>query len=131
MAWKNDLSAALVVPGDSTKACMQAALSMNNLSSNTSASLSGAMLQEMRENPGNLTSADIARFSSVISQTAKELNVSTERTTFLSIGALYLCQYQANGMSAAAVERVAKHLISEAAAISTDDKEQTVGKSLD
>lgn len=125
MAWKNDLSAALVVPGSSNnavpRACMQMALTMNDVNSKTTASISDAILKVFEKIPRNATLEELAKISSELTKTAKALNVSTERTAFLMVGSFYICQFQANGMAEANVKEVATALISAAANINSEN----------
>ena len=121
MAWRNDLSAALVVPAanssSSPKACMQMALAMNDVNSKVTANLSDSVLKVFEKIPSNSTPEDVAKVNSELIKTAKALNVSTERTAFLLVGSFYLCQYQANGMSDANLASLATTLIKSAASI--------------
>lgn len=100
--WEADSNAAMVTVDGKT--CMQNALAISDsdtqlkVSLNKSADELAKTLAKANENgfsPENQNA--IAALSSAITQTAKALNVSTERTSFLNIGMFYLCQLSANG----------------------------------
>jgi hypothetical protein len=127
MAWKNDLSAALIVPGNNSnlpRACMQMALTMNDINSKTSANISDSLLKVFSTIPKDATPSELAKFSNELTKTAKALNISTERTTFLLVGSFYLCQYQANGMTEANVKEIADTLIKTAGSIGAEKNGQ-------
>lgn len=129
MAWDNNLSAAFVVPAiddkkDKPKLCMQMAMSINDLNYKATASLSEAALKIFEKIPKDAVNAsndEILKISSEFIQTAKALQVSTERTSFLQVGGFYLCQFQANGMSEANVSALAATLINSAASIGVSE----------
>lgn len=115
VAWKNDLSAALVLPavneGERVKACMQTALTMHDVSAKVEASASDAILQVMEIIPTQPTPQELARIRTSIKETAQALNISTERTSFLMVGGFYLCQLQANGLDNGATKEIALAVI--------------------
>jgi hypothetical protein len=121
MAWDNNLSAAFVLPGtekvNKPKLCMQMAMSMNDINHKATASLSEAALKISEKTAKDAPSEDLVKISSELTKTAKALQVSTERTSFLLVGSFYLCQFQANGMSEENVSTLATTLINSAASI--------------
>lgn len=124
MAWDNDLSAALIVPGDNRrqKACMQMAMTMRDTSSNVTANVSDAILKVVDKIPDNPTPQQLAEISSELTETSKALSTSTERTSFLLVGSFYLCQFQANGMSDDSIAQLAQTLIVTAGSINNETK---------
>jgi len=122
MAWDNDLSAALVVPGTNGKpnACMQMAMTMRDTTASTNANVSDAILKVVDKIPENPTPKQLASISSELAKTSKTLRTSTERTSFLLVGSFYICQFQANGMDPVSVAKLAQTLILTAGSINNE-----------
>lgn len=99
---------------------MQMALTMNDINSKTSANISDSLLKVFNSIPENATPSELAEISNELTKTAKALNISTERTTFLLVGSFYLCQFQANGMTEASVKEIAETLIQTAGGIGVE-----------
>ncbi|EPF2927910.1 hypothetical protein ACSL9C_000747 [Vibrio navarrensis] len=126
MAWDNDLSAAIIVPGQDNRpnACMQMAMTMRDTSSKVNANVSDALLKVVNQVPTNATPQELINLSSELTKTSKTLRTSTERTSFLLVGAFYLCQFQANGMSETNIKALADNLITTAGSIGNNESNQ-------
>ena len=124
--WEPDSNAAVVSKDGQT--CMQNALSISESDIELKASLnkSADVLAEQAKNKdiNPEEKQALASISSSIVRSAKELNVSTETTSFLNIGMFYLCQLEANeGLESQEVEALTKQLILSAASIQTTSKQ--------
>lgn len=133
LAWDNDVSAGLIVPGGTTKvtapdgtttftatppkACMQWALAIKDIDSETRATMSDAILKLAQKVPSTATPQELLSVTNAITVTSRALNVSTERTVFLMVGSFYLCQLQANGLPATEVSAAYTHLVTQAATL--------------
>ena len=93
--WNAEMSAAVAY--ESGQICMQRALAVKTIDTNTAVKVSDTMLALAKAAQTSTTGGELASITTSLKETASLLTTSTERTTFLDLGMFYLCQISANG----------------------------------
>ena len=96
--WNAEMSAAVAY--ESGQICMQRALAVKTIDTETAVKISDSMLALSTAAQAAIKdgdSSDLASITTSLKETASLLTTSTERTTFLDLGMFYLCQISANG----------------------------------
>ena len=96
--WNAEMSAAVAYK--SGQICMQRALAVKTIDTETAVKISDSMLAlsaAAQEAIKDGDSTDLASITTSLKETASLLTTSTERTTYLDLGMFYLCQISANG----------------------------------
>lgn len=122
--WDSTVSAAILLPNKT--ACMQTALALKTTNVKAEAALSNALIELTKSAKTVVDSGDsgteksdaMNKASASVTQAAKLLTTTTERTAFLNMGMFYICQIAANGsINQSETNQIMLTLITESAGI--------------
>lgn len=119
VSWDSNLSTG-VMPPPGRKMCMQLAITDKNKQVDSDISVNDTVLKLMGITGAQ--SSDLIKVSNSVINKSQALNVSTERTVFLSVGGFYLCQLQLNGLPDEMVANLAEKWLLYSSGLSDSSK---------